>query len=673
MRLSIVIPAHNEEVRLPAVLASYARYFASRLGDAVELVVATNHCDDDTVGVAKAVANDYPQIKVLEEKRRIGKGGAVIMGVKAARGDWIGFVDADGATAPEEFDRLYQAAQNADGVIASRWMPGARVTIHQKRVRLLASRLFNMFIRLLLGLKYKDTQCGAKIFRADAWRHIMPYIGITRFAFDVDLLFQLKRHGFRVIEEPTVWHDVAGSTVQVFQSSLDMFLAVVRMRLLYSPLRFVVPVFNRFFGNAVEFLRGDPLFRHTVLLSLASIIANICNVLFQMIVGRALPQAEYALLVTFLAIYAISARPMGTLSTTMNHYTSILLKKGKIGLLGRLIVKWGLLTTIPSSIVAVICIVFSARIAAFFHLERIEPVIVAAAALPVLCAAPVLGGVLIGMQRFAQSALASTVGAISRVALAAALVILIHPAPGWALTGHVGGMYVSFMLVAIFLLPVIINRDGDGERLPSLRFYLFWCFLIQFSTALLMTGDIVLVRRFLPQETAFAYAATLGRMAAFMSATVVAAMFPKVATDGDFTREHHSIYLRSLAYTGGFVLLSMLLCIGIPGPLLRFLFGIREPGARLLSLTRWMSVIMAVSAVLNINVNLLLAQRRFKLLTVTILCALCYIGAVRLWHASAYSVVAAAGLANVAALAITTVGILRMRSFIDAGEKDGAG
>ena len=195
MKLSIIIPAHNEEQRLPPVLEAYAKFFREKMGVEAEILVVVNGSTDDTASVVERIAERHPSIRVIDEPRSIGKGGAVILGVKHASGDYIGFVDADGATSPEEFYRLYHVTGSADGVIGSRWKRGAQVNIQQKGLRLLSSRLFNLLIRSVLGLRYVDTQCGAKIFCKKAWNKILSNIGITRFAFDVGRVVSSRFHG----------------------------------------------------------------------------------------------------------------------------------------------------------------------------------------------------------------------------------------------------------------------------------------------------------------------------------------------------------------------------------------------------------------------------------------------------------------------------------------------
>ena len=247
MKLSIVIPAYNEEKQIGAMLSSYLPYFINKYGEEVEFIVVVNGSTDSTDVVVAAYRDEYQQLSMLVEPENIGKGGAIIEGIENSCGDWVGFADADGATPAAEFFRLYKVAQNYDGVIASRWTKGATVMIPQKKARIVSSRLFNILVRVILGLKYKDTQCGAKIFKASVWKSILPDVDTAFFAFDVDVLFQLKRKGFLIREEPTVWNDVGGSTVQLWKSSFNMFCSVIRIRLKYSPFRFMVQVYDRIF------------------------------------------------------------------------------------------------------------------------------------------------------------------------------------------------------------------------------------------------------------------------------------------------------------------------------------------------------------------------------------------------------------------------------------------
>lgn len=207
MRLSLVVPAHNEEERLEPMLRAYA----SALGSDAEVIVVVNGSTDDTVGVARRVAADHPTLQVIDIPERIGKGGAVRTGFARARADLVGFADADMATPPAEFMRLVEAAEHSDGAIASRWAPGARI-YGRTWLRTAASRVFSLLVRMLFGLPFADTQCGAKVFH----RRFLPlYLAnstVNDLAFDVELLLLLTRAGARLTEVPTSWTAVPGSS-----------------------------------------------------------------------------------------------------------------------------------------------------------------------------------------------------------------------------------------------------------------------------------------------------------------------------------------------------------------------------------------------------------------------------------------------------------------------------
>jgi glycosyltransferase involved in cell wall biosynthesis len=249
MQLSIIVPAHNEERRLAKMLDAYLPFFARAYGTDFEIVIVVNNSTDQTEAVVKKYAQIHPQVKCVVDPRPIGKGGAVMLGFRNADGELLGFVDADGSTPPEAFQDLVLNIGGADAIIASRWMKGALVSPYQPLSRRAASRLFNGTVRVLFGLKISDTQCGAKLIKREAVMKILPLLGITRWAFDVDLLFQLRRTGCRITEVPTTWRDVAGSRLQIARASLEMFVALVRLRLLYSPFKGIVSFYDRHFAK----------------------------------------------------------------------------------------------------------------------------------------------------------------------------------------------------------------------------------------------------------------------------------------------------------------------------------------------------------------------------------------------------------------------------------------
>jgi glycosyltransferase involved in cell wall biosynthesis len=236
--LLLLIPAYNEEARIGPVLREYARCFRERYAGPFRIVVVLNGCRDNTLGVVEEVAREFTEIRFLNFPAAIGKGGALIEGLKLAQSaDLIGYVDADGATGPEAFLGLVHLTAQAECVIGSRWLPGSVLHQSQPRLRRVASRVFHAIVQLLFWMRIKDTQCPAKVVRRAAVERVHSALSIADLAFDVNLLYVLKREGYRILEVPIEWTDKLGSQVtrSFFRSSLTMFLSVVRLRLIYSP------------------------------------------------------------------------------------------------------------------------------------------------------------------------------------------------------------------------------------------------------------------------------------------------------------------------------------------------------------------------------------------------------------------------------------------------------
>jgi len=205
---SLVIPAYNEEHRI-------APLFGTITGFSGELIVV---CDgtDRTAEVVEGIALHRPDltIRCLRFDHRLGKGGGVIEGLKAARAPLVGFFDADGSTGIGEILRLFSATAAADGAIGSRWVDGSKLTVRQGLLRRLESRGFNLLIRVLFGLSYNDTQCGAKVFKKNAIDAVLPAMVSRGFEFDVELLWRLKNAGYSVIEVPIEWQNKGDSRVE---------------------------------------------------------------------------------------------------------------------------------------------------------------------------------------------------------------------------------------------------------------------------------------------------------------------------------------------------------------------------------------------------------------------------------------------------------------------------
>ncbi len=235
MRLSIIIPAYNEEKRLnkEKILDNYVNYFSKIYKNDFEIIVVLNGCKDDTLNVVKQAAKKFKQIKYLDIKEAIGKGGAVVEGFKLAKGDLIGFVDADQSTHADAFYDLVKKIDGFDCIIASRYMKESIVNPSQPFFRRIPSIVFNLMVRALFCLNFKDTQCGAKLTKKDALKSILNDLSVKKWAFDIDLLYCLKKKRFSIVEVPTVWSERTGSKL-TFKTPYEMFMSILKLRLNHS-------------------------------------------------------------------------------------------------------------------------------------------------------------------------------------------------------------------------------------------------------------------------------------------------------------------------------------------------------------------------------------------------------------------------------------------------------
>jgi glycosyltransferase involved in cell wall biosynthesis len=247
--LRIVIPAYNEEQRIRPTLADYCSEFR----ETGTVVVVANGCSDATADVVRALQAEFENLALIEIPNAIGKGGAVRVGLATGGEEYVGFADADGSTSAAEFRRLFEElrASGADALVGSRWLAASRVTTPQGGARRLASRGFNAIVRLLFGLRIRDTQCGAKLFRRSALRNVLGGLEVANFAFDIEVLVRLQQTGCRVVEAPTVWSDMAaGTKIHLLRSSWSMLKSVLRMRLRDSAL-WQIPMVDRFGRSGV--------------------------------------------------------------------------------------------------------------------------------------------------------------------------------------------------------------------------------------------------------------------------------------------------------------------------------------------------------------------------------------------------------------------------------------
>lgn len=233
--VSIVIPAYNEEARLPSTLERVIRYVAAKDFSFAEIVIVDDGSRDGTAALVERRQRDHPSIRLLRNDQNRGKGYTVRHGMLEARGEWILSTDADLSTPIDELDKLLCAAERAGAVVAigSRALDRSLVGVHQSMFRELSGRVFNVIMRAITGLPFRDTQCGFKLFRAGAAREIFSRQVLDGFSFDVEDLVIAKTLGLNAIEVPVVWNNVEGTKVSTMAGIASFgALAGIRWRAL---------------------------------------------------------------------------------------------------------------------------------------------------------------------------------------------------------------------------------------------------------------------------------------------------------------------------------------------------------------------------------------------------------------------------------------------------------
>ena len=228
--LSVVIPAYNEETRLTDSLPRIVEYLEQGRIHA-EILVVDDGSSDATARVAgELLPSAIGRVLTAAENR--GKGNAVRRGVLEARGRWVLMTDADLSTPIEEYDRLATEARDhdLDVVIGSRALADSRVEVAQNPLRMTMGKTFGVLMRMVTGLRFRDTQCGFKLMERARVEPLFHKMVVNRFAFDVELLFLCERFGLVVKEVPVTWRNVQASRVNMLTDSLNMLYDTLRIR-----------------------------------------------------------------------------------------------------------------------------------------------------------------------------------------------------------------------------------------------------------------------------------------------------------------------------------------------------------------------------------------------------------------------------------------------------------
>ena len=227
---SIVIPAYNEGARLGATLEKVLAYLQQQNYDA-EVIVVNDGSRDNTAEIVRELARTNPALRLVENPGNRGKGYSVRNGMLNAHGQVILFSDADLSSPIEEMSKLLEALRaGADIAIGSRWLRAEMQTQRQPFHRQVFGRVFNLLLRITLGLQFADTQCGFKAFTRRAAQTIFPLQRIERWGFDPEILFLARKFHFKVKEVPVLWGHSGGTRIHPLKDGSRMFLDMLHIR-----------------------------------------------------------------------------------------------------------------------------------------------------------------------------------------------------------------------------------------------------------------------------------------------------------------------------------------------------------------------------------------------------------------------------------------------------------
>lgn len=232
--VSVIIPAFNEELRLAGGLLPMLKVLRER-GEPFEIIVVDDGSSDGTAGIVNTFHSGYPEVRLERFSENRGKGAAVRHGMLAARGRYLLLADADGATPAEEILRLRaRIEEGAQVAIGSRRRQDEDSSVTSPWHRRLLRFCFNMPVRLFLFDGIADTQCGFKMFTAEAARYLFSQQQCERFSFDLELLYLAKRGGLPIAEVPVSWNNVEGSKVHLLKDGLRMLRDIFVIRRMHG-------------------------------------------------------------------------------------------------------------------------------------------------------------------------------------------------------------------------------------------------------------------------------------------------------------------------------------------------------------------------------------------------------------------------------------------------------
>ncbi len=403
------------------------------------------------------------------------------------------------------------------------------------------------------------------------------------------------------------------------------------------------------------------LFRHSLLLLIATQVGNVATMVFQVVMMRALPVIEYGILAAMLSLVLIAGTPMEALRTAVAHQAALLARADRLGGVKALLLLWARRLAAFGLCLVLVGLLLSVKVVEWLQLPSVRPFLLTLVIMAGSMFMPLFAGVLQGTQRFRWMAIHGQIWGVTRVILAIFLLWFLGRTAMsglWAQSIAVVAS-VGVGLIALRSLLKIPAKPGvDAVRDST---YFFMSLAVLSGYAVLMNADVTLVKRFFDPEAAgtFARAATIGRSIVFLPLPVAIAMFPKVVSLGVATAADRQILKRAILFTAVLIGAAGIVCSLAAGLIWRIFTG-EVADAETLLLVRWIIWALAPLGLTFLLVNFELAQRRFRTSSSLILLAALYIVGVSIWHDSFAMVLTVLSVISVSSLLVMLTDVVRV-------------
>lgn len=402
----------------------------------------------------------------------------------------------------------------------------------------------------------------------------------------------------------------------------------------------------------------EGLFRHSLILLVATQIGNGANLLFQLLMNRRLPDVEYGILATMLSAILILGTPLEALRTAIAHQVSLLIRGGHGGAIKAFLTRWFRVLGGAALIVMMVGLLGSNVLADFFQLPGPAPVRVAAIVMALTLFMSLFAGALQGVQSFGWLAAHGQVWGLTRLLMAALLLYVVKETALMGLLAQGAGVMASIVFGFIALRPIFRRHPEPVTLAISGWSYFLMSFFVLSGYAVLMNADVMLVKRFFdPAEAGlFARAATIGRSIVFLPLPIAGAMFPKVVSTGLASAGDRRVLLKAVAFTALLIIGSATACT-LGASYIWHIFTGEFPNPTALLTVRWIIWAMAPLGLTFLLMNFELAQSRFRAASLLVLLAVAYVVAVSVWHETIFHVLTVLTLVSVTSVLVSLGGV----------------